>query len=199
MSHMDWFFKLYDESKSGVLTSRDIINMSKEVYWLLCILKDSDIAWDAATSLIVHSCEQSDVARGSQPDEATLKHRLADLTMTNDGKSLTARVKQLDDAILADVIDLTLPSFRMVALTNESLEMLFYHGFKNSFNFAKSAMDRQKSLGRELFENLFAQGQNLVQSSSSPPQDSPRNRLNSTSEQVEVETLMDEWGHFEIV
>ncbi|KAG1045709.1 hypothetical protein G6F43_011233 [Rhizopus delemar] len=212
MSHMDWFFKLYDEDKDGVLTSKDIISMSKEFYWLLSILKDTDIAWDAVTSLIVHSCEQSDVAKGSQPDEATLKHRLADLTMASNGISLSTRIRQLDSAILADVVDLTLPSFRMVALINESLEMLLDHGFKNSFNFAKSAMDKQKSLGRELFENLFAQGQHLAQPPLSPSkaslsvnQQPSRSRSHSVSsnagndsEKIEVETLMDEWGHFEI-
>ncbi|ORE19170.1 TBC-domain-containing protein, partial [Rhizopus microsporus] len=206
MSHMDWFFRLYDEDKDDVLTSKDIINISKELYWLLSVLKDTDIAWDAVTSLIVHSCEQSDIAKGTQPDEATLKHRLADLTMKSKEESLHLRIKQLDNSVIADVIDITLPSFRMVVLTNESLEMLFDHGFKDSFNFSKSAVDRQKSLGRELFENLFAQGQRFAKPSSSLTVNSPvvnRSRSASTSsttgvEDKEVETLMDEWGHFEV-
>ncbi|KAI9265974.1 rab-GTPase-TBC domain-containing protein [Sporodiniella umbellata] len=199
MSHMDWFFELYDEDKTGSLTSQDITNMSKEIYWLLCTLKDTNIAWDAVTSLIVNSCEQSDIAKGSQPDETTLKHRLADMTMASDNISLTSRIKQLDNAFLADVVDLSLPSFRMVVLTNESLEMLFYHGFKNSFDFAKSVIDREKSLGRELFESLFDQGQNLVevQTNGSTSLESPANRANS-SEQIEIESLMDEWGPYEI-
>ncbi|KAG1460739.1 hypothetical protein G6F46_005335 [Rhizopus delemar] len=212
MSHMDWFFKLYDEDKDGILTSKDILNISKEFYWLLSILKDDGIAWDAVTSLIVHSCEQSELAKGTQPDESNLKHRLADLTMTNDDASLHTRIKQIENAIIADVIDISLPSFRMVILTNESLEILFDHGFKNSFNFTKSStVDRQKSLGRELFENLFVQGQKLAQppslsqskSTLSIGQTRSRSHSNASStgndhEQIEVETLMDEWGHFEI-
>lgn len=225
MSHMDWFFKLYDEDKDEILTSKDIINMSKELYWLLSILKDTDIAWDAVTSLVVHSCEQSDVAKGDQPDEATLTHRLADLTMTADGESFYGRIKQLQNSLLADIVDITLPSFRMVVLTNESLEMLFDHGFTNSFKVVKSASDRQKSLGRELFENLFADGQKLAKEA--PKQNSPSlsvstttlgtpigNRSRSTSnasinisdaatakameEEREVEKMMDEWGHFDV-
>ncbi|KAF1804276.1 rab-GTPase-TBC domain-containing protein [Mucor lusitanicus] len=225
MSHMDWFFQLYDQDKDGVLTSQDIINMSKELYWLLGILKDTDIAWDAVTSLVVHSCEQSDLAKGGQPDEATLTHRLADLTMTADGVSFHGRIKQLENSILADIVDITIPSFRMVVLTNESLEMLFDHGFADSFKVVKSAMDRQKSLGREVFENLFADGQKLAKEVShgpSPTLSSPtasnssttagattsRNRSPSSAstmsmdkkakEDAEVDTLMDEWDHFDI-
>ncbi|CAO3614635.1 unnamed protein product [Mucor fragilis] len=219
MSHLDWFFQLYDQDKDNVLTSKDIINMSKELYWLLSILKDTDIAWDAVTSLVVHSCEQSDLAKGGQPDEATLTHRLADLTMTADGVSFHRRIKQLENSILADIIDLTIPSFRMVVLTNESLEMLFDHGFADSFKVVKSAMDRQKSLGREVFENLFADGQKLAKEVShgpSPTLSSPTSATTATSrnrspssastmsmdkkakEDAEVDTLMDEWDHFDI-
>jgi hypothetical protein len=219
MSHMDWFFNLYDKDRDGILRSQDIIDMSKELYWLLSILKDTDIAWDAVTSLVIHSCEQSDLAKGDQPDETTLKHRLADLTMTADGISFYGRIKQLENSMLADVVDITLPSFRMVVLTNESLEMLFDHGFANSFKVVKSASDRQKSLGREVFENLFADGQKLAkdvpaaQQNPSPTLSSPtnhttRNRSPSSAstvstdkkakEEAEVDTLMDEWDHFDI-
>ncbi|RCH79422.1 hypothetical protein CU098_005251 [Rhizopus stolonifer] len=226
MSHMDWFFKLYDEDCDDVLTSKDIINMSKELYWLLGFLKDTDIAWDAVTSLIIHSCEQSDVAKGIQPDETTLTHRLADLTMTATGTSFYGRIKQLEDSMIADLVDITLPSFRMVVLTNESLEMLFDHGFANSFKVVKSAADHQKSLGRELFENLFADGQKLAKEAhpqhlQSPPMlkksnsslttssDTSRQRSHSSAsvntvdikakEEAEVDTLMeDEWVQFDV-
>ncbi|GAA5803129.1 hypothetical protein HPULCUR_008604 [Helicostylum pulchrum] len=223
MSHMDWFFKIYDEDSDNVLTGNDIIDMSKELYWLLGMLKDTDIAWDAVTSLVVHSCEQSDIAKGGEPSESTLTHRLADLTMTADGQSFHGRIKQLEDFMLCDIVDITLPSFRMVVLTNESLEMLFDHGFANSFKVVKSAADRQKSLGRELFENLFADGQKLAKeapklhsplsqklstaslsSNSSSPSGRQRSsstasmRNNGENEQVEMDTLMDEWVHFDI-
>lgn len=218
MSHIDWFFKLYDEDEDEMLTGTDIINMSQELYWLLSILKDSDIAWDAVTSLVVHSCEQSDIAKGGQPDEITLSHRLADLTMAADDTSFHNRIKQLQDSILADTIDISLPSFRMVVLTNESLEMLFDHEFTDSFRIVKSASDRQKSLGREVFENLFADGQQLAKdaptknhlspitmqtSSSSLSNGGNRSRSSSnvsfkTGEDIEVDTLMDEWDHFDV-
>ncbi|KAI8354045.1 rab-GTPase-TBC domain-containing protein [Blakeslea trispora] len=228
MSHIDWFFKLYDEDQDDVLTSKDIISMSKEFYWLLSLLKDMDIAWDAVTSLIVHSCEQSDVAKGIQPDETTLTHRLADLAMTTTGTSLYARIRQLENSMLADLVDLTMPSFRMVVLTNEALEMLFDHGFADSFKVVKSATEHQKSLGRELFEKLFADGQKLAKEThslqlQSPPalrksasslsvsstNPSSRQRSHSSAststldakdkEEAEVDTFInDEWVQFDV-
>lgn len=190
MSHMDWFFNLYDKDKDGSLGSQDIIEMSKELYWLLSILRGEDIAWDAAANLIVGSCEQSDVANGQQPDVATLKHRLADLTMTADNTSFRAHIKQLDNSMIADILDISLPSFRMVILTNESLEMFFDQGFRDSFRVVKSASDIQKSLGRELFESLFVDGQKLAKEA--PPVSRP-----SDVQQQKDEELIDEWEHFE--
>lgn len=214
MSHMDWFFDLYDEDKDGSLGSQDIIEMSKELYWLLSNLRGEDIAWDAAANLVVSSCEQSDVANGQQPDIATLKHRLADLTMTAtaDNPSFKSHIKQLDNSMIADIIDISLPSFRMVILTNESLEMLFDTGFRDSFRVVKSAADRQKSLGRELFESLFVDGQKLAKEvpihSPSLSTASTRQRSHSAAsstdiqkdrnDEVDVDNLMDEWEHFDI-
>ncbi|KAI7906001.1 rab-GTPase-TBC domain-containing protein [Cokeromyces recurvatus] len=221
MSHIDWFFKIYDEDKDNELRSQDIIDMSKELYWLIRLLKGENIAWDAVTNLIVQSCEQSDIAKGIQPDESTSTNRLANLTMTVDSHSFYGRIKQLENSILADIIDITVPSFRMVVLTNESLEMFFDHEFANSFKVVKSSSDRQKSLGRELFENLFIDGQTLAKNEHNTPQkssstlSSPSSRQRSSSvassitnyessknskshEEVEVDKLMDEWVHFDI-
>lgn len=210
MSHMDWFFDIYDDDKDGVLGSQDIIAMSKELYWLLSILRGEDIAWDAAANLVVGSCEQSDVANGQQPDMGTLKHRLADLTMTADNTSFKSHIKQLDNSMIADIIDISLPSFRMVVLTNESLEMFFDTGFRDSFRVVKSATDRQKSLGRELFESLFVDGQKLAKDvplQPSPSNTTSRHRSHSAAstatnetqkDEADVDNLLDEWEHLNI-
>ncbi|RCH93346.1 hypothetical protein CU098_002570, partial [Rhizopus stolonifer] len=199
MAHLDWFFKLYDEDKDGLLTNKDMAKIGKELYWLLTLLlKDADMAWEAIRSFIIHSREQSDVAKGSLPDQATLDSiRLPDRL-----DSLKECIQQIQTIIMMDPIDLSLPSFRMVALTNETLETFFDHAFKETFSFTKSVVDRQKSLGRELFENLFAQGQKFAQpiASKSTLSVGSRSRSHSTAsnnDQTEVEKLMDEWGHFD--
>ncbi|KAI8986456.1 rab-GTPase-TBC domain-containing protein [Pilobolus umbonatus] len=216
MSHLDWFFDLYDEDDLQMLTSKNIIDMSKELYWLISVLRDTDIAWDAVTNLIVQSCEQSDVAKGGQPDEATLMHRLADLTMKASSYSFHSRIKQLENSIIADLVDLTIPSFRMVALTNETLEMFFDYGFKNSFKLVKSAADRQKSLVREVFENLFEDGQKLAEETPSQSSISREKSSNSLAQidssppitkspsgqdvklDEEVDTLINEMDTFDV-
>ncbi|KAI9244243.1 rab-GTPase-TBC domain-containing protein [Sporodiniella umbellata] len=202
MSHLDWLFKLYDEDKDGLLTSKDMAKIGKELYWLLSVLRDGSIAWDSISSLIVHSREQSEIAQGTT-DQVVVAYGLADMTMTQDydSHSLHRRIRHIEKVVLDSTIRLSLPSFRMVVLANEPLEILLDHGFKNSFVFTKLNVDRQKSLGRELFDNLFAQGQRLAQpSSQSTLSVGTRSRSHSTSsnnDQMEVERLMDEWGHFD--
>ncbi|KAI9019303.1 rab-GTPase-TBC domain-containing protein [Phycomyces nitens] len=168
MSQIGLCFVLYDEDKDGLLRNKDIITMAKELFWLICHIKEETIAWDAVCSLIVHSYEQSEIAQGRQQNTPLLAHRLAELSMTDQTASLQERASQLNGLLSdpeAPKIELTLPCFRMVVLTNEALEMFFDHGFINSFQLVKSAADRQKSLGRELFESLFAGGRQLAKES----------------------------------
>lgn len=61
-----------------------------------------------------------------------------------------------------DNLELTLPSFRMVVLTDETLEVFFSSNFPESFSLKTVAADSQKSLGREIFDHLFVSGQTLA-------------------------------------
>lgn len=199
MSLIDWYFNLYDSNKDGILDAKDIVDMSKETFWLLSYLKDDDIAWDATVNLIIRSCEQSEAAKGNAPDVTALTQRFADLTMISDAKTFKGRLKQLN---IDHTIEITLPSFRMVVLTNETLEMFFDHGFLDSFRVVQSATD--KSLGRELFDSLFANGQTLLATTTqhlSPAVSRPRSSSSASSDvqrENEVDTLLDEWDHFDI-
>lgn len=198
MSYIDWFFGLYDNDKNGVLNAGDIVDMSKEIYWLLSLLKDEEVAWDAATNLIVGSRVQSEAAKGQQTDITALTHQLDELTI-DAKKSFKGRLKWLNDS-LTNAIDISLPSFRMVVLTNEMLEMFFDHGFVDSFKVVQSATD-DKSLGRELFESLFAEGQTLANKKKPTHLSPPRPRSSSSASSdlpKEVDNLMDEWDHFDV-
>ncbi|KAI7864999.1 rab-GTPase-TBC domain-containing protein [Spinellus fusiger] len=165
MSQIGLFFTLYAQDKQQVLTSRDIVTMGKEIFWLLRQLKGDTIAWDAVCSLMVHSYEQYEITLGYENNNGLLAHRLAELSMTDQSASLYERTSQLE-SILSDVhfplIEISLPCFRMVVLINETLEIFFDSGFSHSFMLEKSAAERQKSLGRELFDNLFTQGKHLA-------------------------------------
>lgn len=207
---MGIFFGLYSHD-GQTLDNRDLLDMVKELWWLLVQFNDDDdsTVWTTLTDFITQCMEQSQVVQGNAPPESSdaFAQQLADLSLTT--PSLRQRMAQLDRLLGADApaCDLTLPSFRMVVLTNETLEMFFDHGFQNGFKFDKSsAVERQKSLGRELFENLFAEGKSLAKA---PPAklstpktqsaiSSPAEKRNDEDMSEQVDHLFTELGHLDV-
>ncbi|KAI9491137.1 rab-GTPase-TBC domain-containing protein [Zychaea mexicana] len=53
---------------------------------------------------------------------------------------------------------LSLASLRMLVLADEVLETFFEHEFSSSFRLVEKAVEKQRSLGREIFDSLFATG-----------------------------------------
>jgi hypothetical protein len=174
---------------------------------------DDSTVWATLTDFIAQCMEQSQVVQGSAPPESNdpLAQQLTDLSLTT--TSLRQRMAQLDRILGPDApsCDLTLPSFRMVVLTNESLEMFFDHEFQNGFKIVKSsAVERQKSLGRELFENLFAEGKSLAKAppaKASTPKSQHTTQISSpgpgdkrTDEDMseQVDHLFTELGHLDV-
>lgn len=52
----------------------------------------------------------------------------------------------------------------MIVLADEALETFFDHEFANSFKLTEKATEQQRSLGREIFDNLLATGTKLATS-----------------------------------
>lgn len=50
----------------------------------------------------------------------------------------------------------------MIVLADETLENFFDHGFSQSFQLTEKPIEQQKSLGREIFDNLLATGAKLA-------------------------------------
>ena len=217
MSQIGFFVKLYDQDKDEKLVNVDILYMAKELYWVLCQMKqDEFIAWDAICNLIIRSFEQSDILRDVKPNEESNAEQLAKLISygRHDGiQSIQKRMEHLemylthggldnrnsnnnddegddveeenkedeDKNVQKPFIEICLPSFRMAVLTNECLEMFFDNGFSSSFRLVKLASEQQKSLGREVFENLFNEGKKLATSTMTAPIHHHRNRRSSSS------------------
>ncbi|KAI8088204.1 rab-GTPase-TBC domain-containing protein [Thamnidium elegans] len=59
---------------------------------------------------------------------------------------------------------LSLGSLRMIVLADEVLETFFDHEFANTFKLTEKATEQQRSLGREIFDNLLATGTKLANS-----------------------------------
>lgn len=178
MGQIELFFKMFDHDHDDKLENVDIVDMVKEIYWLLVqINQDAFLAWDAVCNLIVRSHEQSEILRGNHLDEEACAEELANLIglgRVDNALPLEKRIQRIESLLLDDVnplfvIDIGLPSFRMAVLTNECLEMFFDHGFSGSFRLVKVESEQQKSLGRELFENLFDEGKKLAKTHMSTP------------------------------
>ncbi|ORZ02924.1 rab-GTPase-TBC domain-domain-containing protein [Syncephalastrum racemosum] len=176
MSQIELFFHMYTDE---TLTSTHVVGMIKDIYWLMTHLGPETVAWEAVCTLACNCVEQSDILRGSQPDEAVMAQTLTDLKealgspqkrlgrveayLQPTSASADALVELSDDENdIHDKVAIGLPSYRMAILSNEALEMFFDHGFRDSFKLVELASERQKSLGRELFENLFAEGKELA-------------------------------------
>lgn len=52
----------------------------------------------------------------------------------------------------------------MIVLADEILETFFDHGFADTFELTEKAIEQQKSLGREIFDNLLATGSKFAAS-----------------------------------
>ncbi|CAO3592844.1 unnamed protein product [Absidia cylindrospora] len=218
MSLMGFFFHLY-RFDGETLGDSELLVMSKELWWLLLQFNGSDevSAWTTIIGFITQCIEQSKLERGDTGPDA-ITRQLEELSLTysddstsnnssNNNSNLRERMNGLDrildtttnDPSLSSLCDLSLPSFRMVILTNEPLEMLFDHEFQRSFKLEKSSTERQKSLGRELFENLFDEGRSLAKTSqpqqqrkkftyTPPPPASSSSTTTTTTQQQNVDS-----------
>ncbi|KAI8069912.1 rab-GTPase-TBC domain-containing protein [Gongronella butleri] len=67
-------------------------------------------------------------------------------------------------------ISLSKESLRMIILADEVLEAFFNHGFADSVKLAEKVVEKQRSLGRELVNNLLATGAKLANGRSPLPE-----------------------------
>lgn len=167
MSLIGFFYHLYchDDEK---LKDKTLLTMAKELWWLLIQFNRGDelSAWTTIKTFIAQSMEQSQVVNGYNGLDITgLIQEVMDVQCDTFG--LRQIIDRFDHLLLNtgenSACDLTLASYRMVILTIEPLEMFFDHEFQDGFKLEKAtAVEQQKSLGRELFENLFAEGKLLA-------------------------------------
>lgn len=71
----------------------------------------------------------------------------------------------------------------MIVLADESLETFFDHEFAQTFKLTEKATEQQRSLGREIFDNLLATGTKLATSTGVRPQ-----LKNTKSTEVSIST-----------
>ncbi|CAO3670069.1 unnamed protein product [Umbelopsis ramanniana] len=163
MSIIDLFFNLYDSDNDGTLGIKDLLDMSKELLCLYHIMQILDSQHlNSITALLINAYEQYEIVSGQETLEDKHSERVAKYTLAED-TPLETLMMHLDVMLNdADPLELSIPSFRMVVLTDEILEIFFSINFPESFTLKKAMADSQKSLGREIFNHLFASGQTLA-------------------------------------
>ncbi|EPB91190.1 hypothetical protein HMPREF1544_01895 [Mucor circinelloides 1006PhL] len=173
MSKSAFFFALYDQDKDGELNNIDLHTMSTELFLLMNLL-DTDVdKWDVICNFITLSAEQAN----EQDVVDTLHQQLQDVSATEqqqqqqqktsplDSKYFVDHANKIHNAIMgpdAPCIKITLPSLRMIILTEDRLDQLIQTDIPQSFRLQKALVERQKGLGHEIFEALFIEGKKLA-------------------------------------
>lgn len=167
MSKTAFYFALYDDDKSNKLNNEDLHTMATEFFWLMSTLEvDFDI-WDTICNLITLSAEQS------HPEETikALQQALKIEGNPDDSSYFANHILTIHNALLgpeAPMIELGLPSLRMIMLTDDRLDQFLQTILPKSFKLEKAPIERQKGLGHEIFEALFIEGKKFANNIASP-------------------------------
>jgi len=134
-------FCLHDSDGDDSLSSNDIVDMS-ETFLFLARHEDGD-QFLSSVSTFINNC---------------FEYAEREVVSTNPGStpiSTIASVMNIDErtsALKESGLRMSLPSFRMVVLADEMLEVFFDSRLANSFKLAEPIVERQKSFGREIFD-----------------------------------------------
>ncbi|KAG0339286.1 hypothetical protein BG004_006879 [Podila humilis] len=202
MTRMQLFFDMHDLNKDGTLNRDEILGMS-ESFLFIFRFDDGDSYLGAISNFIRNAfefAEKVDAVKVAQEasvtsvgDEQVSTEAAETETVTEnvDGSSLSSssstavtNAEPLKSAEEPE-IQMSLPSFRMVVLADETLERFFDSGFSNSFKLLEP-LDRQKGLfAREVFDSLLTEGRKLAGSITGGIQSrNNRNNPNNNSNQI---------------
>jgi hypothetical protein len=168
MSKAAFFFDLYDQDREGILNNIDLHTMATELFLLMNLLDINFNAWETLSNLITLSAEHSN-------DKEVIDHLSKELqdddnepaaeTNKMDAEYFVLHINKVHNALMgpeAPSIELTLPSLRMIVLTEDRLEKFIQIDLPQSFKLQKAFVERQKGLGHEIFEALFIEGRRLA-------------------------------------
>ncbi|CEP11243.1 hypothetical protein [Parasitella parasitica] len=195
MSKAAFFFSLYDEDKDGELTNVDLHTMSTELFLLMNLLGSDFDHWDAICNFITLSAEQTndhdvvdklreDLRAASPEAERQQKRKLSSQSLVMNSKYFVDRINTMHNVLMgpeAPTINITLPSLRMIILTEDRLDQLIQTDIPQSFKLQKALVERQKGLGHEIFEALFIEGKKLANNMASNPSPSVSSKRRSLS------------------
>jgi hypothetical protein len=145
MSRIELFFNLHDSDKDGYLFKEEILQMS-ESFLFIFRNRNDDGHLGSVSNFIRNAFEFSDSV-GEINDISDSEKNVVDNTLTENDRNMR----------------MSLPTFRMVVLTDGYLEEFFDSGFASSFQFIEPTEERSKGLGREIFNALMSDGMKLAE------------------------------------
>ncbi|KAI8085278.1 rab-GTPase-TBC domain-containing protein [Thamnidium elegans] len=178
LSKASFYFSLYNQDKSLHLNNEDLHTMATELFWLITTLEVNFDAWDTIRNFIILSAETSN---SKQVVESLASVLTLDMN-PHDSSYLAKHVLMIHNALMgpeAPVIEITLPSLRMIILTEDRLDHFIQTTFPATFKLEKEVVERQKGLGHEIFEALFIEGKKLANNMAYPDHLSPNEDTSS--------------------
>ncbi|CAG8750810.1 15161_t:CDS:2, partial [Racocetra persica] len=133
LSRIELFFNLHDSDKDGYLSKEEILQMSESFLFVFRFRKD-------------------DESLGSVSNFTKIAFKSSIYSSSDSNNSEAPLTEDDDDTILS------LPLFREVILSDEYLVDFFDTGFAATFQLVEPVEERQKGLGREIFNSLMSDG-----------------------------------------
>lgn len=178
MSRMQLFFDMHDLNKDGTLNRDEILGMSESLLFIYRY-DDGDTYLPAISNFIRNAFEFAEKVEPEKKEEFVVEDE--DEEDEDDDSKKSKETKEGESGTEASSasstpktngttpqpqeepeIQMSLPSFRMVVLADESLEQFFDSGFSGSFKLLEP-LDRQRGLfAREVFDSLLSEGRKLA-------------------------------------
>ncbi|KAG0371872.1 hypothetical protein BGX24_001058 [Mortierella sp. AD032] len=182
MSRMQLFFDMHDLNKDGTLDRDEILGMSESLLFIYRY-DDGDTYLPAISNFIRNAFEFAEKVEPVKKEEFVVEDeddedddddskKVKDTKESKEGESGAegSSVPSTPNASSGTTpqpqeepeIQMSLPSFRMVVLADETLERFFDSGLSSSFKLLEP-LDRQRGLfAREVFDSLLSEGRKLA-------------------------------------
>ncbi|KAI8099636.1 rab-GTPase-TBC domain-containing protein [Halteromyces radiatus] len=147
--HIQLFFNLHDLDKDGLLNREEVLELSETLLWIFRDTSDEDHL-NSVSTFLHHAFEYAEIKDSGAADKESQDTFLSKESLRN-------------IYIHTDLLS----KHRMIVLADEILENFFDHEFAQSFQLVEKVVEKQRSLGREIFENLLATGARFTNGKSS--------------------------------
>ncbi|KAF9358697.1 hypothetical protein BGX26_001133 [Mortierella sp. AD094] len=171
MTRMQLFFDMHDLNKDGTLSRDEILGMSESLLFIFRF-DDGDTYLGAISNFIRNAFEFAEKVDTSRnlPSGVSKENEDGLIELSDSKEAEETKVIADGDKSPTNTsggseepeIQMSLPSFRMVVLADETLERFFDAGFANSFKLLEP-VDRQRGLfAKEVFDSLLSEGRKLA-------------------------------------